>query len=219
MEPVAGVARPSRVKASSLLGLVLMAAGVAACGTQAYGQPPGPSAAGSGTAIPAHTASASPRGSVSASRSATIPPPAGSSPAATAPRALTAADNGATVPLHPGQRVTVTLAARGMFSWHVPAATSTAVMKISADGGYPGKQPARAAFRAVRPGRATLSATDDTACLHAHPACLLSQQAWQVTIVVTPFIPPTDSGRATSPGGLASGCSVAMPPHSLRPPC
>jgi hypothetical protein len=107
---------------------------------------------------------------------------------------LTVADNGATVPLHPGQRVTVMLAGRGMFSWHVPAATGGAVMKMGASGGYPGRQPARAVFRAVRPGRVTLSAIDDAACRHTHPACLLSQQAWQVTIVVTPFIPPPGGG-------------------------
>jgi hypothetical protein len=132
---------------------------------------------------------------------------------------LTAEDSGATVPLHPGQRVTVTLAGRGTFSWHVPAATGAAVMRISASGGYPGKQPARAVFWAVGPGRATLSAVDDAACLHAHPACRLSQQAWRAMVVVTPFIPPADGGPATPAGGLASGCSVAMPPRSLRPVC
>jgi hypothetical protein len=103
---------------------------------------------------------------------------------------LTVADNGATVPLHPGQRVSVALAARGLFSWHIPAATGAAVMKISASGGYPGTRPARAAFLAARLGRASLSAIDDTACLHAHPACLPSQQVWQVTVIVTPVIPP-----------------------------
>lgn len=219
LEPVVGLARPTRVKASALFGLVLLGAGVAACGTRAYGQPPGSPAGGSATAIPAQTASASPWGSVSASGPATIPPRASSPPAATAPGALTAVDNGATVRLHPGQRVTIALAARGMFSWHVPAATGAAVMKISGSGGYPGKQPARAVFRAVGPGRATLSAVDDAACLHAQPACLLSQQAWQVTVIVTPFIPPADGGPATPLGGLASGCSVAIPPRSLRPVC
>jgi len=191
-EPVACAARPTCVKASSLLGSVVLAAGVCACGTQAYSQPAGPPAPA--TVTPVRTAVASARGSVSP---ATIPPGA-SPPAGVVTRhSLTAADNGATVPLHPGQRVTVTLARQGMFSWHVPAATDGVVRKISGSGGYPGNRPARAVFRAVRPGRVTLTAIEDAACLHAHPACLLSQQPWRVTIVVSPFIPPADGGPAT----------------------
>jgi len=197
VEPVACAARPTCVKASSLVGFVVLAAGVCACGTQAYGQTAGSPASGSAAVVPVRSAAASARGSVSPSRQATIPPGAGSPPAATSPHSLTAADNGATVPLHPGQRVTVTLARQGMFSWHVPAATSGVVMRISGSGGYPGNQPARAVFRAVRPGRVTISAIGDAACLHAHPACLLSQQPWRVTIVVTPFIAPADGGPVT----------------------
>jgi hypothetical protein len=59
------------------------------------------------------------------------------------------------------------------------------VKKINVSGGYPGRQPARAAFLALLPGRATLSAIDDTACLHAEPACLPPQQVWRVAIIVT----------------------------------
>lgn len=164
-EPATSPARPTRVKASSLLALVLLAAGVAACGTQAYGQP-----AGSPASWPLTV---------------------------TGPDALTAADNGATVRLHPGQRVTVALAARGLFSWHVPAAAGAAVTRISASGGYPGTRAVGAAFLAVRFGRATLTATDDTACLHARPACLPRQQAWQVTVIVTPVIRPPVRGPAS----------------------
>ena len=95
------------------------------------------------------------------------------------------ADNGVTVRLHRGQRVIVTLQAQGMFSWHVPAAAGAAVRKINGSGGYPGQQPARATFVALQPGRATLAAIDDTACLHAEPACLPAQQIWQVTVIVS----------------------------------
>jgi hypothetical protein len=106
-------------------------------------------------------------------------------PAGPAPVTLTTTDNGAAVWLHAGQQVAVALASAGSFSWHVPAAAGTAVRRVSASGGYPGQQPARAAFVAVRSGRATLTAIDDTACLHSQPACEPPQQEWQVTIIVT----------------------------------
>jgi hypothetical protein len=56
---------------------------------------------------------------------------------------------------------------------------------VSASGGYPGQQPAQAAFVAVRSGDATLTAIDDTACLHGQPACELPEQDWQVTVIIT----------------------------------
>lgn len=99
------------------------------------------------------------------------------------------ANNGATVRLRPGERATITLAAQGRLAWHVPAAAGAAVRKVSGSGGYPGTQPARAAFPAVRPGRATLTAIDDTACLHARPACALPQQEWLVTVIVIGIYP------------------------------
>jgi hypothetical protein len=98
---------------------------------------------------------------------------------------LTTADNGATVQLHRGQQITVALGSRGLFSWHIPAVTGAAVTKVSSSGGYPGRWPARAVFLAVQPGSATLTALDDTACLHAQPACEPAQHTWQVTVVVT----------------------------------
>ena len=72
-----------------------------------------------------------------------------------------------------------------MFSWHVPAAEGAAVRRVTASGGYPAQQPARALFLAVQPGSATLSTVDDTACLHAHPACLPPPREWRVTVVGT----------------------------------
>ena len=94
------------------------------------------------------------------------------------------ADNGATVRLSTGQSVTVVLSPHSAFSWHVPAVTGTAVRRTSASGGYPGRAPARATFQAERPGRAVLSAVNDTACLHSQPACLPPQQSWQVVVFV-----------------------------------
>ncbi len=117
--------------------------------------------------------------------------PAGSAtgPASTTPasaRSLTETDNGATVRVSTGQTVTVTLSPHGGFRWHVPVASGTALRRVSAAGGYPGKAPARAVFRAEGPGRAVLSSADDIACLHSHPACLLAQRAWRVTVIVAP---------------------------------
>jgi hypothetical protein len=97
---------------------------------------------------------------------------------------LTATDSGAVVHLHTGQQVTVVLAP-DFEQWHLPAASGTAVRLVSASGGYPGKQPARAVFLAVAPGTAQLSSTSDAACLHAHPRCMIPQQVWQATVIVS----------------------------------
>lgn len=187
-QPAARPARPTRVKALFLVAVVWLAAVVSACGTRAGGQLAEPPVSASVTAIPAGSATASPAGGATASGLASIPP-AASPPVLTGPAALTAADSGAIVRLRPGQQVTVSLAAQGLFSWHVPAAAGATVRRISAGGGYPGRQPARAAFLAVRPGRTTLTAIDDTACLHAQPACQLAQQEWRVTVIVTGIYP------------------------------
>lgn len=172
------------MKVEHLGAIVVLAAGVAACGTLAGGQPAGPPAVATATAVPARTATASPVRTVAASGPA-VPQPGTSPRTLTGPAALTTADNGATVRLRPGQRVTVALASNGAMSWHVPAAAGAAVTRIGASGGYPGREPARAVFLAVRSGRAMLTALDDTACLHTQPACELPQQAWQVTVIVT----------------------------------
>ncbi|MHC4055849.1 hypothetical protein, partial [Bradyrhizobium sp. 25ACV] len=73
------------------------------------------------------------------------PAPGSPAPTLTGPATLTAADNGAVVRLHTGQKVAVTLMSQGLFSWHVPAAAGAAVRRVSASGGYPGQQPAAAA--------------------------------------------------------------------------
>jgi hypothetical protein len=151
------------------IATVAMTAGVTGCdvGVTASQQ----AASGSGTATAAATGGPA----------NTYPSPP---PTLAGPRQLTVADNGATVRLRRGQSVTIGLAAQGMFSWHTPVAAGTAVRQVSSDGGYPTDLPARATFLATTSGAATLTATDDTACLHAHPACLPPQQQWQVTIVV-----------------------------------
>ncbi len=176
------------MKTVSLAGIVVLASAVAACGTQAGGQPAGPPVSVSATAVQAHSATASPVGGATAGGPAPVSPSA-SPPVLAGPAVLTVADSGAIVRLRPGQRVTVALAAQGLFSWHMPAVAGAAVRRVSASGGYPGRQPARAVLVAVRPGRATLTAINDTACLHVRPACAPGQQEWRVTVIVTGIYP------------------------------
>jgi hypothetical protein len=164
-----------------MVAVVALTTGVAACGNQ----PAGPSAAATATAIPARTATASTQVAGTVSGRLSLPSPASSPPALTGPVTLATADNGAAVRLRVGQQVAVTLASEGLFSWHVPTAVGAAVRRVSASGGYPGQEPARAAFLAVQAGRAMLTAIDDTACLHAQPACEPAQQEWRVTVIVT----------------------------------
>ena len=172
-----------------------LTAGLAACGAQAAGQPADPPIAVTATAVPAGvptavpggTASALPAGTATASSQVgtVAAQPSSPAPTLTGPVTLTVADNGAGVRLRTGQQVAVTLTPGTFFSWHVPAAAGAAVRRVSASGGYPGPQPAQAAFLAVRPGGAMLTTITDTACLHAQPACEPAQQEWRVTIIVT----------------------------------
>lgn len=157
-------------------GAALVAAGavwLSACGTAT---PPG---AGDGSGGSGSAGSASPGGTASV--------PASSGPASARPSAgtsLTLADNEATVRVSTGQVVTVVLGRHGALSWHVPVAIGTAVRRTGASGGYPGKAPARAVFLAEQPGRAVLTSVDDAACLHSHPACMVPQRSWRVTVIV-----------------------------------
>jgi hypothetical protein len=167
------------VKALYVLAVAALATGAAACGTQAAGQPAGMPATVTASAIPAGSATASPQSAGTASAG-----PSGRPPSLTGPVTLTTADNGATVRVHVGQLVTVVLPSQGLFSWHVPAASGAAVRRVSASGGYPAAQPARGVFLAIGPGVAILTAINDTACLHARPACEPAQQEWQATVIV-----------------------------------
>jgi hypothetical protein len=105
-------------------------------------------------------------------------------PTVSAPAVLTEADSGETVRLSTGQSVTVVLSTRSALSWHVPVVIGSAVLRTGASGGYPGKAPARAIFRAERPGRALLMAGDDAACRHSRPACKIRQRMWWVVVIV-----------------------------------
>lgn len=175
-EPTGPLPRPRYMEKRAFAALgALVASGVVACGTVASpGAGPG---GGSGSAGPAPTSGSS----------GLVRPQGGtSSQPASNPASLTAADNGATVRLSAGQSITVTLVPAPPFSWHLPAATGSIIHRTDASGGYPERSPARATFRAIRPGRAVLSGIDDARCLHAPHPCMLPQRSWQVVIIVTP---------------------------------
>jgi hypothetical protein len=65
---------------------------------------------------------------------------------------LTEADGGVTVRLLTGQSVNTVLAPNRISQWHVPVANGAALRSVSTSGGYPGEEPARATFLAVRLG-------------------------------------------------------------------
>lgn len=176
LEPAAPLPRPTYMHRRAFVALVaLLASGVVACGNAAS-PGDGPDSGSGGSASPAHTSgSGGPVG------------PEGGTPSqpASTPASLTAADSGATVRLTAGQSIMVTLVPAPPFSWHLPAAAGSVVHRTDASGGYPGSRPARATFRAVRPGRAVLSAIDDAQCLHARHPCMLPQRSWRAVIIVT----------------------------------
>lgn len=93
------------------------------------------------------------------------------------------ADDGATIRLRVGQEVTVVLGAGGLM-WDLPSASGGAVSRISASGGYPSTQPARAVFRAVRLGTSALGSLTDARCLHSSPRCEIAQRVWRVFVIV-----------------------------------
>lgn len=196
MEPMARARRPRNMRARAVaLGMVigLAAAGVTACGTgsAATGLPPGPAG------LPSRSGPAALPGPVVASAGGAVASPAvivtmpavpggGTAPAGrilSHRRALTVADNGATVRLRVGQPVVVALAGRGLV-WDVPKASGDAVRRISASGGYPTSRPARAIFGAVRPGQSSLTSVTDAQCLHSRPGCEIPQRLWHVLIIV-----------------------------------
>ena len=157
-------------------------AGICACWLNACGSVTSPA----GDTAPASTpldVTLSPVGTASFPASAGSTSPA-ARPTVSGSAILAEADTGETVRLSIGQSVTVVLSTRSALSWHVPVVIGTAVLRTGASGGYPGKAPARATFRAERPGRAILMAVDDAACLHSQPACKISQQTWGVVVIV-----------------------------------
>jgi hypothetical protein len=92
-----------------------------------------------------------------------------------------------TIVLPAGDEVTVVLGPPGLaMPWDQPTVQGGAVARVTASGGYPTSVPARAVFRALRPGTARLTSATDAKCLHLPEAtrCLPPQQIWEVTVIV-----------------------------------
>jgi len=89
--------------------------------------------------------------------------------------------SGQTVRMHVGDKLRVHLGS----SFRRPTSSDrTVIHRISYSGGYPTSEDARATFKALSTGRASLSSETDAQCLHTTPHCEIAQQAWFVRIIV-----------------------------------
>ncbi len=187
----------------------LAAVGLAACGTSAApgGSPLSSTSASRATtsALPTTGGTVTPVMAPPITALATIrssppgPPVVGRS-------ILTKADSGITIQLPVGQKVTVVLESSSvMMLWGQPAAQGGAAVRVSASGGYPSSLPARAVFKAVRPGTAQLTSWTDAKCLHLPEPqkCLPAQQLWQVRVIVPAGCAPAVAARACGPAWAA----------------
>ena len=162
--------------------IVSVVAGLAVAGIAACGTGPGPAGAPAPVGVSVGSASASPAvtGTVPAVPGGRATP---SGRVFLGGRTLTMADDGAKVRLRVGQSVAVVLVGRGLM-WDVPGASGRAVRRVSAVGGYPAAEPARAVFRAVRRGVSWLMSSTDARCLHAQPRCEIPQRLWRAEVIV-----------------------------------
>jgi hypothetical protein len=159
---------------------------VTACATASSG---GPVAASSATAVVATPTGAATAG-VGGATATLVPVTSSPSPtglptsgAAIPAGPVTRADNGKTFRLTVGQQITVVLSAPPM--WDQPTAQGSALIRVSASGGYPGTTPAQAVFRAAAPGTAQVTSDSDMQCLHTTPRCLPAVQIWSISVVVS----------------------------------
>ena len=93
-------------------------------------------------------------------------------------------DSGRTIRVHVGDIIRVRLPGGSSGGYHRPKSTATPVRRTWATGGYPGDEDARAHFVADHHGRADLVASDDYACLHTTPRCMVPQRLWVVHVRV-----------------------------------
>jgi hypothetical protein len=94
---------------------------------------------------------------------------------------VSVADNQATVRLHVGDTLVVSLAAN-----YLPPALSTTGVLVPRDttGGYPTGQPLVTRYLAAAAGTVQVSTSTDTACNHSPTPCPSPQIPWAVTAVV-----------------------------------
>lgn len=119
-------------------------------------------------------------------RALVVPALAGllSSGSSTTVRHLHEDDSGRTIHVSVGDLVKVRLPG-GSGGYHRPRTSDRDVVRrISASGGYPSNDPARATFRARAHGTVDLTSYTDYACLHTQPRCLPPQREWTVHVVV-----------------------------------
>jgi hypothetical protein len=164
---------------------------VTACATASSGGPVAASSATAVVATPTGAATAGVGSATAGGATATLvpvtssPSPTGlpTSGAAIPAGPVTRADNGKTFRLTVGQQITVVLSAPPM--WDQPTAQGSALIRVSASGGYPGTTPAQAVFRAAAPGTAQVTSDSDMQCLHTTPRCLPAVQIWSISVVVS----------------------------------
>jgi hypothetical protein len=177
---------------TAMIAATIAAAGLAACGT--IPAPGGtPLASARASSATASSASVSPVATGSATPVTGPPitelPTAGTSspePTVAGRSLLTEADSEMTIVLPVGDEVTVVLGPPGMaMPWDQPTAHGGAVVRVTASAGYPTSVPARAVFKAVRPGTARLTSATDAKCLHLQATrCMLPQRIWEATVIV-----------------------------------
>jgi hypothetical protein len=93
---------------------------------------------------------------------------------------VTQADTGRTLTLRVGQTLAVNLGSQYL----QPTVSGTALIVLSATGGYPSGQPLAALYRAVAPGSADVTTHTDAACLHDPRPCAMPIALWQVHVNV-----------------------------------
>jgi hypothetical protein len=139
---------------------VVAALVLGACGSVAAG--PGHGSRGTPTPTPSHSASPSPAS------------------------ALTMADAGHTVTMHPGQVVRVMLrAAQGFKPWSKPSSSDSSVLEPVVDPAASAQRGVTiASFRAVKPGSARLESSTSMACASGQ-VCPMLARTWIVDVEVT----------------------------------
>ena len=94
-------------------------------------------------------------------------------------------DSGRTIHVLVGDIVKVRLPGGSNGGYHRPRTSDRDVLRrVSASGGYPSADDARATFRARAAGTADLTSYTDYTCLHTQPRCLPPQREWVVHIHV-----------------------------------
>jgi hypothetical protein len=94
-------------------------------------------------------------------------------------------DSGRTIHVSVGDIVKVRLPGGSGGGYHRPRTNDRDVVRrVSASGGYPSEDDARATFRARATGTVDLTSYTDYSCLHTQPRCLPPQREWSVRVVV-----------------------------------